>query len=126
MRISDWSSVVCSSDLDFGGDVAVEGSSTQHVGQGGAIEGFANLPIVSGSLALRTVAYSETMGGWIDDTGRGRDNVNRVKRTGGRANLRWKPSSDWTLDLSVVAQDIRIRDSRSEERREGKGGVSTC
>lgn len=100
-------------DLDeFGGDVAVEGSSTQHGGQGGAIEGYANLPIVAGELALRTVAYTETTGGWIDDTERGQDNVNKVRRTGGRANLRWKPSADWTLDLSVIAQDIRISDTQ--------------
>lgn len=100
-------------DLDeFGGDLAVEGNTTQHGTAGGAVEGYVNIPLVEGRLALRTAAYTDTTGGWVDDSGRNLKNINRVRRKGGRANLRWNPGGNWTLDLSIIAQDIQSRDSQ--------------
>lgn len=100
-------------DLDeFGGDLAVEGTTTLHGAIGGAVEGYANLPIVKGQVALRAAAYTDSTGGWIDDTQRHLSNINRVRRTGGRVGLRWDPGKDWAVDLSVVAQGITSRDSQ--------------
>ncbi|MCJ2185950.1 TonB-dependent receptor domain-containing protein [Novosphingobium beihaiensis] len=96
----------------FGGDIAVEGTTTQGGAAGGALEGYANVPLAEGQLALRAAAYTDTTGGWITDTARGRRNINRSRRTGGRADLRWVPGEGWTVDLSVAAQGLRSRDSQ--------------
>lgn len=70
-----------------------------------------NLPIAD-RLAARVVAYKSSEGGYIDDPLRQRSNINRNQISGGRAMLRWTPSADWTVDLSVVAQDVGSRDGQ--------------
>lgn len=96
----------------WGGGVALEGISLNHVDPGGALEAHINAPLAEGTLALRAVGYIDRSGGWIDDGLRGLSNINRATRTGGRANLRWMPSADWTVDVSVVAQDLKVRDTQ--------------
>ncbi|MFT3965160.1 MAG: TonB-dependent receptor, partial [Sphingobium sp.] len=93
------------------GSLAMEGASVTDGSLGGAVEGTINLPLAENKLALRASAYVERDGGWIDDTQRDRSDVNRTSRAGGRLNLRWKPGDDWTVDLSLVAQQLRSRDS---------------
>jgi len=100
-------------DLDrFSGSAAIEGTGITNGAVGGAVEGIVNLPIVTDKVALRTSAWAETMPGWIDDTGRGRTDVNRTRRVGGRAALRWAIGGGWTATLSGVAQRIDARDSQ--------------
>lgn len=70
----------------------------------------ANLPL-SGSLALRGVAYHERRGGWIDDPQRRRENVNSVQTSGGRLALQWTPD-DWSFELNGTAQVLRAADSQ--------------
>jgi iron complex outermembrane receptor protein len=96
----------------WGGGVAIEGSSVNHGAAGGALEAFVNAPLVDDSLALRAVAYVDRSGGWIDDSLRGLSNINRSSRTGGRIDLRWVPSTDWRIDISLVAQDLKVRDTQ--------------
>jgi hypothetical protein len=75
-----------------------------------------NLPIVSDMLALRLVAYKSVDGGYIDDAGRNRKNVNRTRVDGGRATLRISPGNDWTIDLGGTLQNLNSRDSQYAER----------
>ncbi|MBT2246754.1 TonB-dependent receptor [Sphingobium sp. BHU LFT2] len=95
----------------FSGNVAFEGSAVTSGGAGGAVEATLNLPIVNDSLGVRASAYADYEGGWIDDAGQGRTNVNSSHRVGGRLNLRWKPDDDWIVDLSLVAQKLESRDA---------------
>ena len=94
------------------GDIGLDGVGVGNGGIGGAIEGTLNVPIVTGTLALRVSGWNETMPGWIDDTERHRSNVNRTHRVGGRAALRWRIGKGWTATLSGVAQRIDARDSQ--------------
>ena len=94
------------------GGVAVDGTGITNGAVGGAVEGILNLPIVTGTVALRTSGWIETMPGWIDDTGRDRRDVNRTRRFGGRAALRWSIGDGWSATLSGVAQRIDARDSQ--------------
>ncbi|WP_260928083.1 TonB-dependent receptor domain-containing protein [Novosphingobium sp. 9] len=71
-----------------------------------------NAPIVRGSLALRALAYGSIEGGYIDDLERDLKNINRNTRAGARVQLRWQPRSDWTVDLSLVGQNIHSRDGQ--------------
>lgn len=96
----------------WGGGVAIEGSSVSHGATGGAAEAYANVPLSSDTLALRAVGYSDSTGGWIDDDLRGLSNINRATRKGGRANVRWLPAAAWTIDVSLAAQDVVVRDTQ--------------
>lgn len=96
----------------WGGGVAIEGSSVNRGAVGGAMEAYINAPLVEGKLAVRAVGYLDSTGGWIDDMSRGLSNVNRATRSGGRVDLRWVPGPDWTVDVSIVAQDLKVRDTQ--------------
>jgi outer membrane receptor protein involved in Fe transport len=95
--------------------------ATQH-GQPGADGGLlVNLPLdEQGRLGFRGVLFAATEGGYIDDTGRGLDDVNDVRTFGGRAALRYAPTEDWTIDLNLVGQRIDGDDSQYAERNSGK------
>lgn len=93
------------------GGASIEGSSVASGGTGGAIEGWINVPL-DDRLALRAVGYVDQSAGWIDDTQRDKANTNTSLRKGGRLDLLWKPSPDWTLDLSLVAQRLSARDTQ--------------
>jgi iron complex outermembrane receptor protein len=69
-----------------------------------------NLPLATGRLGLRVVAYRQDQAGWIDNVG-GREDSNRERLVGGRLAVRWIPGS-WTLDLTVAAQGRGARDSQ--------------
>ena len=102
-------------------DRASETLSTEFTGikdgaLGGALDATVNLPIVTGSVALRASAWAETMPGWIDDSERRKRNVNRTVRTGGRAAVRWAIGDGWTATASGVGQWIGTRDSQYATR----------
>jgi outer membrane receptor protein involved in Fe transport len=86
---------------------------------GGAI---LNLPLDDDRLALRVVGFGAREGGYIDDTGRQLNDVNKVTTYGGRAALRYAPDSGWVFDLNVVGQRIDGEDSQYAER--GGDGLS--
>ncbi len=100
-------------DLDrISGTVAGEVTGINNGAVGGALDGTVNVPIVAGNLALRASAWTETMPGWIDDTGRGKRDVNRTARSGGRAALRWAVGDGWSATASGIGQWIDARDSQ--------------
>lgn len=97
---------------EWTGFAAVEGSAVQHGGTGGAVEAGLNAPLVADRLAVRVVGYADQTGGWIDDDGRNRRNVNRSRRYGGRLTARWHFAEDWTLDAGLTTQWINADDSQ--------------
>ncbi len=105
--------VTTAPDLDHAaGSVAGEVTGINNGAFGGALEGTLNLPILAGTLALRASGWTETMPGWINDTGRGKRDVNRTGRSGGRIALRWAIGDGWTATASGIAQTIDARDSQ--------------
>ena len=89
-------------------------------GPGGSVEGFVNMPIVPGSIALRAVGWYERTGGYIDNMLRSRkfktsgitqtntslvgNDLNSVDTYGLRAQLGIDLSDNWTVTPSVIAQ----------------------
>ena len=98
------------------GAVSIGGSLTAHGDPGADGAAMLNLPLVDDRVALRMVAYGATEGGYIDDTARGLDDVNRVRIHGGRAALRVQPGGGWTVDLGATAQRIRGEDGQFADR----------
>lgn len=90
--------------------VATGAGATQDGAISHASDMIANVPLHQ-ALALRAVAYHEQVGGWIDDEGRHKANVNSVDTTGGRLALQWTPP-DWKVSASVVGQRLHSADSQ--------------
>src|SRR3546814_12156793 len=96
MRISDWSSDVCSSDLGLGRGNLLGHVQVQH----GA----------AGVLALQLVLQLQGLEGVVGEADRQLRGVGVVRRLG-------------RTRLEAVGEALAVR---SEERRVGKGCVSTC
>lgn len=84
---------------------------------GGAI---LNIPLKEDVIGLRALAFGSIEGGYIDDVGRGLEDINRVHTFGGRAALRVDPGDGWTVDLNAVGQRIHGDDSQYAERNIGE------
>lgn len=104
-------------DLETVGGAAWGGFQAVEKGQPGVDGGgIFNLPIVEGKLGFRALAFGAIEGGYIDDTGRKKKDVNDVRTVGGRAALRYDPGGDWMVDLNAVGQRIDGDDSQYAQR----------
>jgi outer membrane receptor protein involved in Fe transport len=99
-----------------GGMLSAGATASEHGDPGADLAGVLNLPLVEGRLGLRLVGYGVQDGGYIDDTGRKLDDVNRVRTYGGRAALRLETESGWTFDAGASGQRIRGRDGQYADR----------
>ncbi len=96
------------------GSVSIGAAFTQHGDPGGEAAAVLNLPI-GDALALRVVGYGASEGGYIDDTLRGLDDVNRTNIYGGRARLRAE-TGGWTMEIGGAIQRIRGEDGQFADR----------
>lgn len=78
----------------------------------------ANVPITE-TEAVRGVIYRGQSGGYIDDSLRDLENINRSEVTGGRLALRSELSPDWTLDFQGLGQKSEARDGDYIDARLG-------
>lgn len=86
--------------------------TTRHGNPGGDLAGMLNVPLVPGRLAFRAVGYGSLDGGYIDDSGRGLRDVNRITDYGGRATLLLDAGDGWRVELGGLAQYISGRDGQ--------------
>ena len=120
---------------DFQVNVDARGWSTAHSDNGSEhFEGVINLPIISDRLAARLVAYQDHIAGFLDNVvpaaapfdysaGFGapagtlvipghaaftRKDINSEDTWGARGAVTWKPTDSLHLDLSYVAQEVRL------------------
>ncbi len=100
-------------DLEaFDAWTAFSASSVRGGEIGGQASGMINVPLLKGRAAARLVAYADQQGGYVDDPGRGVQDVNRTRRTGVRAAFRALLSDRWTGDAGVTAQAITSDDTQ--------------
>lgn len=89
-------------------------------GGGDPIYGAAlNLPL-GGSAALRLVCFDRRSPGYVDDTGRNLEDVNRIRGNGQRAMLAWEPGDRWDVALLYARQDTHFADEPFADNREGR------
>ncbi|EMD82544.1 TonB-dependent receptor [Pacificimonas flava] len=104
-------------ELDrLSGSVSAGGAVTAHGDPSADFSGMLDVPLVESQAGLRVVGYGGVDGGYIDDTLRGLDDVNRVTTYGGRAALRILPAENWTLDIGAAVQTVDARDSQFADR----------
>jgi len=75
-----------------------------HGGAGGDVKGYANLPLLNGTAAVRVSGYYETLPAWISDPLTGQNKDNAGHRYGGRFSALWRPVSDLTIRGTVFLQ----------------------
>jgi iron complex outermembrane receptor protein len=99
---------------------AVEGgvSASAHGAPGFDLAGRLNVPVADQVFGVRAVAYRARDGGYIDDVGQRRSDVNRVDTVGGRIAARLDPGGGWQIDASALAQRIEGRDAAYGEARD--------
>lgn len=93
---------------EVSGYIAGDISNTEKGGTNYGVNGAINLPIVEDKLAMRVVGWYIDNSGYIDATRipSGRlDNINTDETSGGRASLRYTPTSDFSLTASATIQD---------------------
>lgn len=86
-------------------------SSPQSGGMGADVAAMFNLPL-NDRLAVRGVAYGTREAGYVDDPGRGLQDINKDRSAGGRLALRREGLGDWTIDIGAVIQNIDSADSQ--------------
>ena len=86
------------------GNFRVGGESLQDGDPGATASATFNLPLIDNRLALRTSAYYEKRGGYVDNVRLGNENINSSQTTGGRVMLRYQPTESATIDAMVWLQ----------------------
>ncbi|WP_324062934.1 TonB-dependent receptor [Novosphingobium sp.] len=90
--------------------VTTSGSKVAHGGTGYSLSAVANLPLATGTAALRLVGYTTEEPGWIDTGNRNDSNGTHV--SGIRAQAALVPIEGWRLDITGFGQWLESRDSR--------------
>ncbi len=89
------------------GSALGELSATDGGDVGYLVRGSVNVPILADKLAVRASGGYRRTGGFMDNVGTGRDNVNESEIYGGRLAIRATPTEDLTIDLVGFVQNIR-------------------
>lgn len=87
------------------------GAVTKGGAPSGAIEGYANYPLWRGVVGVRLAAYEEIQGGYLDDVGQKRRNVDRTERRGARLLILFQPNDAWAVNLTLAGQHLRSDDT---------------
>jgi iron complex outermembrane receptor protein len=96
---------------EAGGSIDVSSTWTEHGSPGQSVATVLNVPLVEDSIGVRAVVYRSIFGGYIDDVGRNRTDVNRTAVDGARVALRSRLGG-WTIDMNGTHQRIASRDSQ--------------
>lgn len=96
---------------DYSTEVRATGADTRSGARSYAVEGHVNAPILSDMLGARLAAYQEIQGGYLDDIGQMRDDVDRTERRGARLILLFHPSDAWMMSATVAGQHLRSEDT---------------
>lgn len=109
---------------EFDGWVDLGAASVAHGGTGYDVSAMVNIPLADDKAAIRLVGFAAEEAGYIDNVlgaspGRGQfpggtfdnaefvaEDVNGAKTIGGRANLRWLPADEWTVDIGAIYQKL--------------------
>jgi len=102
---------------EFEGKLYASGSSTSLGGNNSTFRGKINVPLIDDELALRVVAGSTDVAGWIDIPELNAKDTNSHKQTDVKVALRWTPSDEWIVDFSHTYQKLEVEGASQETSR---------
>lgn len=93
-------------DFNFfnAGVEASMGTTSGGDGSWGA-KAYVNIPLIDDKLAVRVALSDEKLGGWIDDSTGGVDDINEQRVKTGRVKVRFAPTERWNIDASLWKYD---------------------
>jgi len=102
---------------EFEAKVYASGSSTNLGGNNSAFRGKINVPLIDDELALRIVAGSTDVAGWIDIPELSAVDTNSHTQTDIITALRWTPSDELIIDFSYTYQNLEVKGASEETSR---------
>ena len=91
----------------FSGKVQADATSIAQGSVGYGVRGSVNIPLITDELAVRLSGFTRRDGGFIDDPGLDRSNVNKTYAHGGRASALWTINDKATLKVGALYQRNR-------------------
>jgi outer membrane receptor protein involved in Fe transport len=88
-----------------------EAEGVDQGGIGATGKGFINLPVINDRLALRLTGFYKDIEGYIDNPLLGLKDADGGRRYGGRAQLLWQATDDFTVRLTAARQWQRLNDN---------------
>lgn len=107
------------------GRLSAYGEATRDGGASYGWDGVFNQPLAGGRGAVRLVAWSEVLGGYVDNRGTGQADADRTRRHGLRGALLWSLGPDLTATASIVQQSINSADTHYAQPSVGAFARST-
>lgn len=89
---------------------------------GSSIRAMINVPLVPDRLALRAVAYRQSVGGYVDNVFRGENNVDGGNVTGGRLILAYQPTDTLKFRVTAMRQRDVLDDGSAVFQTSQQGG----
>jgi len=89
----------------FEGDAEIGLETIEQGDTGFAGQGMLNMPFADGKAALRFTGYYKDVPGYIDNPLRDEKNANDGERYGGRLQLLWEPTDNFSIRLMALMQD---------------------
>ena len=99
------------------GELGIGFNSLDGGGNGYELNGVVNLPIIEDKLAMRVVASTENIAGWIDNTATGESDINEADRTFVRAKFLYQPTERFNASLMWMHYDFE-QDNNNHELSE--------
>ena len=96
---------------DMSAEMRATGAATKSGDPSYAVEGFVNVPILDDMLGVRLSGYRETQGGYLDDIGQMRSDVDRTLRQGARLIALFQPNDAWSVTATAAGQHLRSDDT---------------
>lgn len=90
----------------FGLEGRIGAATVRDGSEGHSIYTRVNMPIIEDKLALSVAGFKTHDGGYIDDTIRGREDVNSSDIYGGRVDLLYRPTENMSFRLNGFLQNI--------------------
>ena len=101
--------------VKFSGRLEADGDTVNHGGDGYALRGAVNIPLVSDVAALRINGFHREDPGYVENVVTGKREANQAAFSGGRIALLLKPIDHLKIDLSVLDQRIADDGTPSED-----------
>lgn len=96
---------------DMSAEVRGTAAATKSGDPSYAVEGYVNMPIFGEMLGVRVSGYQETQGGYLDDIGQMRSDVDRTARQGARLIALFQPNDAWSVTATAAGQHLRSDDT---------------
>ncbi|HEY0647883.1 TonB-dependent receptor, partial [Phenylobacterium sp.] len=96
---------------DMSAEMRATGAATKSGDPSYAVEGYVNVPIFDDTLGVRLSGYRETQGGYLDDIGQMRSDVDRTLRQGARLIALFQPNDAWSVTATAAGQHLRSDDT---------------